>query len=64
MSNCPVAGVPWKKPQNPHNWTGKNLLMDVPAGAMGERILYTGDEVTFYINEKKAVKIGNKLPVN
>ncbi len=41
------------------NWNGKNLLMDVPAGAMGERILYTGDEVTFHINEKKAVKIGD-----
>jgi hypothetical protein len=33
--------------------------MDVPAGAMGERILYTGDEVTFNINEKEAVKIGD-----
>jgi hypothetical protein len=41
------------------NWNGKNLLTDVPAGAMGERILYTGDEVTFYINEKEAVKIGD-----
>ena len=42
------------------NWNGKNLLMDVPSSAMGDRILNTGDEVSFHINEKNAVKIGNK----
>ena len=34
--------------------------MDVPSSAMGERILYTGDEVCFHINEKNAVKIDDE----
>ena len=38
----------------------KNLLMDVPSSAMGDRIFNTGDEVSFHINEKNAVKIGDE----
>lgn len=39
------------------SWNGKNLLIDIPSGAMGERTLHTGDHVTFNINEKKVVTI-------
>ena len=42
------------------NWNGKNLLMDVPAGVMGERVLYSGDEVRFHINEKNALIIADE----
>ena len=45
------------------NWNGKNLLMDVPSSAMGDRILNTGDEVSFHINEKNAVKIDDERVV-
>ena len=38
----------------------KNLLMDVPSSAMGDRIFNTGDEVCFHINEKNAVKIADE----
>ena len=38
----------------------KNPLMDVPSSAMGDRIFNTGDEVSFHINEKNAVKIGDE----
>ena len=55
-----MAGVPWKCPQNRLNWNGKNLLMDVPSSAIGDRIFNTGDEVSFHINEKNAVKIGDE----
>lgn len=41
------------------DWNGKTLLMDVPAGASGERMFDAGDEVSFYINEKRAVKIND-----
>ena len=34
--------------------------MDVSSSAMGERILNTGDEVSFHINEKNAVKIADE----
>jgi hypothetical protein len=33
--------------------------MDVPSSAMGEGTLNTGDEVSFHINEKNAVKIAD-----
>ena len=42
------------------NWNGKNLLMDVPSSTMGDRIFNTGDEVSFHINEKNAVKIADE----
>ena len=42
----------------------KNPLMDVPSSAMGERILNTGDEVSFHINEKNAVKIADERQYN
>lgn len=40
------------------DWNGKSLLMDIPAGTTGDKTVYTGDEVTFHINEKMAVEIG------
>jgi hypothetical protein len=42
-------------------WIGlENPLMDVPSSAMGDRIFNTGDEVSFHINEKNAVKIADE----
>ena len=59
QGSCPVAGVPWKKPQNKPELEWEEPFNGCFLGAMGERILYTGDEVAFYINEKEAVKIGD-----
>ena len=41
------------------DWNGQSLIMDVPAGGLGDRILYTGAEIAFDINEKKAVEIAD-----
>ena len=65
LRECQKATVRWQEylgsvHRISMNWNGKNLLMDVPSSAMGDRILYTGDEVCFHINEKNAVKIGDE----